>query len=379
MENTMTVTIMVVIGAIIGGFTNYIAIKMLFRPYNPIYLGKWKLPFTPGLIPKRRSELAEQIGRIVVTHLLTPESIQKKMVNETFQKETVTYVQKAASNFLSSEKSVNDVLLTFGVSNAGLKLEDKMDTVIEQKYTMLMDKYKNIPLSSIVPPELINKVETKIPQVSSYVLGKGISYFESVEGSLRIEKMVEDFIQKRSGKLGGMLQMFLGNINLADKIQPEIIRFLESDGTHEMVTTLIKKEWDKVLAWEASKLEEQLDKETIIHSIRSYVKRLIKMDKALEMSVNELSKNIQGAVIHEFVPKAVEYAFEKGAAQIVNILEKLRIQDIVQQEVESFPLQRLEEIILSIAKKELVMITYLGALLGGVIGVFQGLFAIMMQ
>lgn len=379
MDNTITVTIMVVIGAIIGGFTNYIAIIMLFRPYNPIYLGKWKLPFTPGLIPKRRSELAEQIGRIVVTHLLTPESIQKKMVNETFQKETVTYVQKAASNFLSSEKSVNDVLLTFGVSNAGLKLEDKMDTVIEQKYARLMDKYKNIPLSSIVPPELINKVETKIPQVSSYVLGKGISYFESVEGSLRIEKMVEDFIQKRSGKLGGMLQMFLGNINLADKIQPEIIRFLESDGTHEMVTTLIKKEWDKILAWEASKLEEQLDKETIIHSIRSYVKRFIKMDKALEMSVNELSKNIQGAVIHEFVPKAVDYAFEKGAAQIVNILEKLRIQDIVQQEVESFPLQRLEEIILSIAKKELVMITYLGALLGGVIGVFQGLFAIMIQ
>lgn len=44
------------LGAIIGGFTNHLAIKMLFRPHRPIYIGKFQVPFTPGLIPKRRDE-----------------------------------------------------------------------------------------------------------------------------------------------------------------------------------------------------------------------------------------------------------------------------------------------------------------------------------
>ena len=53
---------------------------MLFRPHRPIYIGKFQVPFTPGLIPKRRDELAVQLGKMVVEHLLTPEGIGK--VNE---------------------------------------------------------------------------------------------------------------------------------------------------------------------------------------------------------------------------------------------------------------------------------------------------------
>ena len=52
------------LGAIIGGFTNHLAIKMLFRPHRPIYIGKFQVPFTPGLIPKRRDELAVQLGKM---------------------------------------------------------------------------------------------------------------------------------------------------------------------------------------------------------------------------------------------------------------------------------------------------------------------------
>lgn len=43
------------VGAIIGLITNGIAIKMIFRPLYAKYLWGWKLPFTPGLIPKENS------------------------------------------------------------------------------------------------------------------------------------------------------------------------------------------------------------------------------------------------------------------------------------------------------------------------------------
>ena len=64
-------------GSIIGYFTNDIAIKMLFRPYKPIYIGKYKLPFTPGLIPSNQKRLAQKISDTIMGSLLTPTELQK--------------------------------------------------------------------------------------------------------------------------------------------------------------------------------------------------------------------------------------------------------------------------------------------------------------
>ncbi len=64
-------------GSIIGYFTNDIAIKMLFRPYKPIYIGKYKLPFTPGLIPSNQERLAQKVSDTIMGSLLTPTELQK--------------------------------------------------------------------------------------------------------------------------------------------------------------------------------------------------------------------------------------------------------------------------------------------------------------
>ena len=58
-----TLLFMAFIGALIGGITNHLAIKMLFRPHEAKYIGSWRVPFTPGLIPKRRDELANNLGK----------------------------------------------------------------------------------------------------------------------------------------------------------------------------------------------------------------------------------------------------------------------------------------------------------------------------
>ncbi|MFM6895879.1 MAG: DUF445 domain-containing protein, partial [Microcystis panniformis] len=64
-------------GAIIGYFTNDVAIKMLFRPYKAIYIGKRPLPFTPGLIPRNQDRLAVRVSDTIMGSLLTPEELQK--------------------------------------------------------------------------------------------------------------------------------------------------------------------------------------------------------------------------------------------------------------------------------------------------------------
>jgi uncharacterized membrane protein YheB (UPF0754 family) len=67
------------IGAIIGYVTNALAIKMLFRPLKELRVWGRRLPFTPGILPRRRHELAENIGRMVERELLTPEIVRGRL------------------------------------------------------------------------------------------------------------------------------------------------------------------------------------------------------------------------------------------------------------------------------------------------------------
>ena len=65
----------ILVGSLIGYCTNYIAIKMLFRPHKAVYIGKHQLPFTPGIIPKNQKRMANAVGDAVKDQLLTRESL----------------------------------------------------------------------------------------------------------------------------------------------------------------------------------------------------------------------------------------------------------------------------------------------------------------
>jgi uncharacterized membrane protein YheB (UPF0754 family) len=62
------------IGGVIGLVTNYIAVKMIFRP-----LKRRRILFVPfhGLVPRRQKELAKSIGKVVGSHLVEHKDIVK--------------------------------------------------------------------------------------------------------------------------------------------------------------------------------------------------------------------------------------------------------------------------------------------------------------
>ena len=70
------------IGAVIGYCTNYIAVKMLFRPLHPVKVGNWTLPFTPGIIPRGKARLAKALGNAVGEHLLTKEDLEQMLLSD---------------------------------------------------------------------------------------------------------------------------------------------------------------------------------------------------------------------------------------------------------------------------------------------------------
>ena len=69
-------------GGIIGYFTNWLAIKMMFRPHQPKHLFGMKLPFTPGLIPKERGRIAEAVATSISENLMNKEVLEKNLLSE---------------------------------------------------------------------------------------------------------------------------------------------------------------------------------------------------------------------------------------------------------------------------------------------------------
>jgi len=72
------------IGAAIGYITNAIAITMLFRPHNEKRFFAFRIPMTPGIIPKQRYELSESVGKMVSRELLTEDAVRKQIRSKSF-------------------------------------------------------------------------------------------------------------------------------------------------------------------------------------------------------------------------------------------------------------------------------------------------------
>lgn len=70
------------IGALIGYLTNWLAVKMLFRPRKALYIGKFHVPFTPGVIPRRKAALATALGRMVSEMLVKKEDLKESLCSE---------------------------------------------------------------------------------------------------------------------------------------------------------------------------------------------------------------------------------------------------------------------------------------------------------
>ena len=64
------------VSALIGYFTNIVAIRMLFWPRQPVNLLFFQLQ---GLLPKRRAELASSMGKLVEEQLLSMDDLFEKI------------------------------------------------------------------------------------------------------------------------------------------------------------------------------------------------------------------------------------------------------------------------------------------------------------
>ena len=183
------------IGAMIGWITNYVAIKMLFRPYKEINFGLFKIQ---GLIPKRKHEIAVSIADTVQKELISLKDVTSSLDGEELEIRMGNMIDKILDAKLEGELVKKFPMLAMFMSYDMLRkiksmiktsiLENK-DTIIEMFSNYLEEKVdfreiiiKNVDGFSLEKLEDITyslaRKELKHIEVVGAVLGGIIGFFQ---------------------------------------------------------------------------------------------------------------------------------------------------------------------------------------------------------
>ena len=89
-----------VISGFIGWVTNWVAIKMLFHPRNPVrFLGMT----IQGIFPKRQEQFAIKLGKLVSEQLLSFKDIEQKIVSPENLQKLMPVVETHVDDFLRNK------------------------------------------------------------------------------------------------------------------------------------------------------------------------------------------------------------------------------------------------------------------------------------
>ena len=187
----------VFMGALIGYGTNTLAVEMLFRPFYPKFIGKWQLPFTPGLIPKEQARIAKSLGNLIETQLFSPAALQEVIASEQIGTAMEKWLEDLYQKAASSEKSPEELLKsTLGEETYSMQKE-KIEHAV---YSFCLTKIEQSNPGQMLARHMAQRTEQKLPilkdiglvNVYAGTLGKTIDR----ELSQSLPGILQDVIQK---------------------------------------------------------------------------------------------------------------------------------------------------------------------------------------
>lgn len=374
MHALFIILFMMVVGAIIGGITNVIAIKMLFHPFNPYYIFKMRIPFTPGLIPKRRDEIANKIGQVIEEHLLTEELIRQKL-NDGQAKDAIN---EMIMNQLTQLKS--DDMTIYNIANKfDFNIDDVIDHQMPAKVEKILNQYyesnQQKSIKDIVPQELINLVDERLDEVGDLICDRARVYLSSPKGTRDINEMLDSFFNEK-GKIIGLLQMFMTRESIADRIQQELIRLTRHPKAKSIIEQVIKNEVETFKNKRLGELVANHQFKQMATTTSTLIITHFNLHDKARQPINDLAPQFIKYIENELSGKLTMIIIDQLSSNLSTIMRKINLRQLIEDQINTFDLDYIEKIIIDIANKELKLIMSLGFILGGIIGIFQGIVAI---
>ncbi|MCJ8341274.1 MAG: DUF445 family protein [Cetobacterium sp.] len=175
--------LIVIIGALIGWITNYIAIKMLFRPYKEINFGLFKIQ---GLIPKRRHEIAMTIAETVQKELISMDDIIGKLKTSEMGTELENMIDEILSRKLKSEITSKFPMLAMFLNDSMVdKIKDAIkNTILENKDEILEKIFasieKKVDFKEIIVERVDNFSLEQLEEITFSLAKKELKHIEVI-------------------------------------------------------------------------------------------------------------------------------------------------------------------------------------------------------
>nr|WP_199331226.1 DUF445 family protein [Calothrix sp. FACHB-1219] len=393
-----------VVGGIIGYFTNDIAIKMLFRPYRAFYIGKQRVPFTPGLIPRNQERLALKISNTIMGSLLTPVELQnlaRRLLQTERVQGAILWLLKLALDQVNSEeknyksaKIVGNILRDLlGESLPRLlkvlaRREDFLEVQLNQIFDQVLLEFQlseeqstrlaDWLLEVVLPPDVLRQT------IIDFLTDRTIQTID------------ESFREKTSGTYWVVANLF-GLRNTLARLRAFCLD--EKEATNERLEELIKelRMRDRI-----KKLLQNLSlqnlpvgtvrqlRKTTRESVRHYLQTSgsdllqglsdsVDWENIASVLLNRLSTSpvVSSSleVVSQELALVLERYLEKDLEAIVSqIIPILSIDQVIVDRVKSTSPADLEAAIEGIVKNELQAIVTLGGVLGVIVGLGQTVF-----
>ena len=188
MDRIAEFLLMVGVGALIGWFTNYLAIRLLFRPYNEINLVIFKLQ---GLIPKRRHEIAVNIAEVIETELISIREIGDKLDTSSFEYDDLDdFLDRLVKEKIKAELLEKNPFLKMFMNDGILnKMRDYIKKLIldnkEELFQLLLKSIeKNVDLKGHIIEKMDNFSLREIENIIIKISKKELKHIEILGGIL---------------------------------------------------------------------------------------------------------------------------------------------------------------------------------------------------
>lgn len=394
-----------IIGAIIGYCTNWLAVKMLFRPRTEKYIGKFKVPFTPGVIPKGKARLAKAMGDVVTNQLLTKEAVEERLLSD----EMISSVKNAVNGGIEKLKADESCNVRKLIETAASVKSEKIPEIDAAAQTGEV-------------PAIEGSIDAGTDAYAAEVTPESICEAEIDAAAVTAESADSVFVSEAEENTECVSQ-------IDDAIANTIVTACDTDTARDTVTTcdtdiaagikntpadmmiakiqeyIISHVYEKLKAAELGKIAGVTASEKIRQAVSGSFFGAMMGDSIVQMAgpmigsaVNEFIDNhaegmirtmicdetdniLQikaGTIIEEIENNGVDIA-EKAADLYVElvksksgqILEMLDIGSIARGAVEAMDNEQLENLVMTAMKTELKSVVNLGAVIGLILGLIN--------
>ena len=259
------------IGALIGYITNYIAVKMMFKPLKPIKFGRFTLPFTPGIIPKNQNRLAESVAETVSHNLITEIDLKNNLLSEDIKQKIKEKTKNYLNEINNDKTTIKDLSNTYISNEKYNEIETKLINYISSN---IFETVKKENLGHLIANQIELAAKEKMKSSILGFLG-GNSIISTISGD--IELNLNEYINNN------------GQLLIKNMVSKELLKYTESPITttlsnlsinNENISEIIITMYEKIITDNFSSILEYIN-----------ISKIVK-DKINEMDIKELEEII---------------------------------------------------------------------------------------